>query len=195
MLGYIPAAHVCCKVITGYDIHGNACLILLSPQHNPKSRTNILSVPCDSRITSAAYDFTMGSNTHFTVPTTNYWQEILENTKEINAIAETQPWRYGYPARLPDSRILMLPIRPLNPTNPNEKVPTEAVASLLVNQASIDVVQQLGEFLANAIKRYNPDVIVGLPTLGLTLAPIVAQRLGHSKMTFPSHSFLCFIEA
>lgn len=66
----------------------------------------------------------------------------------------------------------MLPIRPLN----NEH--NDAVASLLVNQASMSVVAELGKFLADRIGPFEPEVIVGLPTLGLSLAPIVAQSLG-----------------
>jgi adenine/guanine phosphoribosyltransferase-like PRPP-binding protein len=72
----------------------------------------------------------------------------------------------------------MLPIRPLN----NEA--NDAVASLLVNQASISVVAELGSFLANRVRPFDPEVIIGLPTLGLSLAPVVAQNLGLSM--FPS---------
>src|SRR3954451_20143430 len=99
----------------------------------------------------------------FTEPTTNYWQEILPPDKDT-----PPPWKYGVPTRLPDSRVLMLPIRALN----NET--NDAVASLLVNQASISVVTELGTFLAERVRPFHPDVIIGLPTLGLSLAPIVA---------------------
>ncbi|KAG4444065.1 hypothetical protein IFR05_000418 [Cadophora sp. M221] len=108
------------------------------------------------------------ANAPFTEPTTEYWQEILPANETTSA-----PWRYGYPARLPDSRILKLPIRALN-TN-------EAVASLIINQAAIDVTAELGAFLADVVRPFNPDVIVGLPTLGLSLAPIIAQSLGHKR--------------
>jgi len=104
---------------------------------------------------------------HFTEPTTNYWQTLLPAEETTSP-----PWKYGVPAKLPDSRILMLPIRPLG-SNPNE-----AVASLLVNQASMDVVDELGSFLATKIKPFKPDVVIGLPTLGLSLAPIVARASG-----------------
>lgn len=109
----------------------------------------------------------------FTEPTTGYWQNILPPGK-----ASPPPWQFGVPAHLPNSRILMLPIRPLN----NES--NDAVASLLVNQASISVVNELGKFLADRVRPYNADVIIGLPTLGLSLAPIVAQNLGLSKELF-----------
>lgn len=68
----------------------------------------------------------------------------------------------------------MLPIRPLNNgTN-------DAVASLLVNQASISVVTELGSFLAECVRPFDAEVIIGLPTLGLSLAPVVAHNLGLS---------------
>ncbi|KAE8448165.1 hypothetical protein EG329_009769 [Mollisiaceae sp. DMI_Dod_QoI] len=108
-------------------------------------------------------------DTHFTEPTTQYWQEILPEE-----YLTPGPWQYGYPARLPDSRILILPIR-------QTAIPDEAVASLLTNQAAIDVSDELGIFLADIVRNYNPEVIVGLPTLGLTLARTVAKSLGHKR--------------
>lgn len=111
-----------------------------------------------------------GQNTHFTEPTTQYWQEILPVDYPTPA-----PWRYGYPARLPDGRTLVLPIRPMT-NNPNE-----AVASLILNQAAIDVADELGAMLANIVKDYDAEVVIGLPTLGLTLAPIVAKSLGFNR--------------
>ncbi|KAH8595535.1 phosphoribosyltransferase-like protein [Bisporella sp. PMI_857] len=107
------------------------------------------------------------STPHFTEPTTHYWQEILPASHIASA-----PWKYGVPVALPDSRVLVLPIRPLN----NGK--DEAVASLLVNQSSIPVVAELGAFLTEKVKEFDPEVIIGLPTLGLSIAPLVAQGLG-----------------
>ncbi|KAF7874826.1 hypothetical protein EAF04_002000 [Stromatinia cepivora] len=106
--------------------------------------------------------------THFTEPTTPYWQEILP----CNHIPKKPPYKYNYAAQLPDSRFLLLPIRRIIDQ------PQQAVASLLINQASMDVVDELSDFLAELVRPFHPDVIVGLPTLGLTLAPIVARKLG-----------------
>lgn len=68
----------------------------------------------------------------------------------------------------------MLPIRPLHAN------PEHAVASLLLNQASIAVVAELGGFLTECVRSLAPDVevLVGVPTLGLCVAPIVAEKLG-----------------
>ncbi len=109
---------------------------------------------------------------HFTEPTTPYWQSIVSADPSA---APGGPWKFGYPARLPDGRVLRLPIRQLGAD------PTQAVASLLVNHAAMPVVQTLGEMLAQALEPYKPDLLVGLPTLGLSLAPIVAAALGHTR--------------
>jgi len=95
----------------------------------------------------------------------NFWQEILPP----DAVAER-----GYPARFPDGRILILPIRPL----PDGK---RALASLIINQASFAVVDALAAALAQELAAFAPEIIVGLPTLGLTLSSAVAQKLGHTR--------------
>lgn len=109
---------------------------------------------------------------HFTEPTTGYWQRIIEAAAVERPEA---PWRFGYPARLPDGRVLMLPIRQL------ASEPAHAVASLLVNQASLDVVDTLGAMLARRLSAQAPERVIGLPTLGLALAPVVARALGHAR--------------
>lgn len=111
-------------------------------------------------------------STHFTEPTTTYWQSILPSTHT----PQNLPYKFSYPASLPDTRFLLLPIRPLASN------PKHAVASLLVNQASMDVVDILSDFLGDLVLSFAPEVIIGLPTLGLTLAPLVARRLGLGKL-------------
>jgi adenine/guanine phosphoribosyltransferase-like PRPP-binding protein len=95
----------------------------------------------------------------------NFWQEILPP----GAIAEG-----GYPAHFADGRILILPIRHL----PDGK---RALASLIINQASFTVVDALAAALAQELTAFAPEIIVGLPTLGLTLSSAVAQKLGHTR--------------
>jgi adenine/guanine phosphoribosyltransferase-like PRPP-binding protein len=86
----------------------------------------------------------------------------------------TGPWAAAYPAKLPTGAVLMLPIRPLAGTR-------NAIASLILNQASLAVESALADILAEKLGAYAPDVIVGLPTLGLSLARAVAERLGHTR--------------
>lgn len=82
----------------------------------------------------------------------------------------------GFPACLPDGSQLLLPIRIL----PGDG--SAAVASLIINQASFAVEDGLAEAMAELARPYAPDVIVGVPTLGLPLANNVARRLGHARM-------------
>jgi adenine/guanine phosphoribosyltransferase-like PRPP-binding protein len=79
-----------------------------------------------------------------------------------------------YPAAFDDGRRLLLPIRPLADGE-------HALASLIVNQASFEVVDAIGADLAAKLLAFQPEIVVGLPTLGLTLASAVAQKLGHSR--------------
>lgn len=111
------------------------------------------------------------SSPHFTEPTKDYWQEILPSP----TATKPPPYQNSIPVTLPDTRILNLPIRQLSHD------PTQAVASLIINQASFPVVQTLGEMLADIIRPCKSDIIIGLLTLGLTLAPIVAKELGHER--------------
>lgn len=110
---------------------------------------------------------------HFTEPTSGYWQEIAAPGSA--GASNEGPWQYGYPARLPGGRVLVLPIRSL------ASEPTHGVASLILNQASLDVVDTLGAMLAQRLRPLAPDLLIGLPTLGLALVPVVASALGHAR--------------
>lgn len=79
-----------------------------------------------------------------------------------------------FPAELEDGRQIKLPIRPL----PDGE---HALASLIINQASFVVQDALGKALAAKLEAFKPDIVVGLPTLGLTLASAVARDLGHGR--------------
>lgn len=70
--------------------------------------------------------------------------------------------------------MLVLPIRPLAGSD-------NAIASLILNQASFAVEAALADELARPIAEAEPDIVVGLPTLGLSLARLVAERLGHAR--------------
>ena len=108
----------------------------------------------------------------FTEPTTGYWQDM---TADIPArFTAAPPYRYGYPVRLPDGRVLVLPLRQL-PTGDS------AVASLIANQASHVVVAALADAMAEQARAFRADVVVGLPTLGFAFADRVAERLGHPR--------------
>jgi len=103
-------------------------------------------------------------------PTTGYWQSF-----DPGSASREAPWRYAYPARLPDGRVLRLPIR---------RVPGDglrAVASLIANQASLEVVDGLAAFMAELARPLGADVVIGLPTLGQVFVPGIAARLRQAR--------------
>lgn len=103
-----------------------------------------------------------------------FWQQIdPAGTYDTNP---AEGWADFYPATLPDGRQLPLPIRVL----PGDG--SAAVASLTINQASFAVEDALSAAMAEILLAYEPDVIIGVPTLGLPLANNVARRLGHTRM-------------
>jgi adenine/guanine phosphoribosyltransferase-like PRPP-binding protein len=113
-----------------------------------------------------------GAGTH-TRPTTDYWQHLLDGWPGGGSQPQP-PYRYDYPVRLPDGRVLVLPLRTLPERG-------RAVASLIANQASLAVVDALGRHMGKLARATGADLVVGVPTLGLTFAPLVAARLGHAR--------------
>lgn len=107
------------------------------------------------------------------VPTTSFWQTI--RPPAADRASSVPPYRYAYSARLPDGSELDLPLRRISGT------PNRALASLIANQASFEVVAALAAFMADLARPLSPQVVVGLPTLGLAFAPLVAQHLGMSN--------------
>ena len=99
-----------------------------------------------------------------------FWQEI-------EPAATTDADRAGivyHLAHFDDGRVLRLPIRPLADGG-------HALASLILNQASFSVVEAIADNLARKLAPFDVEVVVGLPTLGLTLAGALAQKLGHAR--------------
>jgi adenine/guanine phosphoribosyltransferase-like PRPP-binding protein len=110
----------------------------------------------------------------FTEPTTGYWQELTTHIPPRFSAAP--PHRFGYPVHLPGKLVMILPLRQLPDRD-------RAVASLIANQASHVVVTALANHMADHARSFNPEIIVGLPTLGLAFSPLVAERLGHCRYT------------
>jgi adenine/guanine phosphoribosyltransferase-like PRPP-binding protein len=79
-----------------------------------------------------------------------------------------------FPATFDDGRQLCLPIRELADGK-------HALASLIINQASFAVEEALCSSLAEKMKAFSPEVVIGLPTLGLTLASGTARKLGLNR--------------
>jgi adenine/guanine phosphoribosyltransferase-like PRPP-binding protein len=100
----------------------------------------------------------------------DFWQTI----HPPNSFPAPGPFVDSYPASFADGTQLLLPIRAL----PDG---IHATASLIINQASFTVLAAIAQNLADQLRPYAPDIIIGLPTLGLTLAAAVAQALGHER--------------
>jgi adenine/guanine phosphoribosyltransferase-like PRPP-binding protein len=97
-----------------------------------------------------------------------FWQDFSTTP------ASGPPYADRYSVELALGRYLDLPIRPL----PD---PSTAVASFIANQAGFTVVEFLTARMVELAKPFAPDIIVGLPTLGLAFAPGVAKGLGHGN--------------
>ncbi|WP_421758654.1 phosphoribosyltransferase [Devosia sp.] len=100
----------------------------------------------------------------------DYWQQLVEGRED----AKETRFDKSYPVWLSGGRQLLLPIRAL----PDGQ---HGLASLIINQASFAVVAALADEVASRLIPFAPDIVVGLPTLGLTLASAVAERLGHAR--------------
>jgi adenine/guanine phosphoribosyltransferase-like PRPP-binding protein len=110
-------------------------------------------------------------------PTERFWQAFSE-VPEVSG----PPYATRYAAQISRSKFLSLPIRQL-PGGENR-----AVASLILNQASFAVLDGLSEAMAACARSFRPEVIVGLPTLGLAVAPLVARHLGFSNFVALGYS-------
>lgn len=99
----------------------------------------------------------------------DFWQALLP----ASSVDDPLRWPDIYVATLADGRQLPLPIR--------AREDGTGLASLIINQASFEVVETLAAQLADRLRAEGVDLVVGVPTLGLTLAAAVARLLGHSR--------------
>jgi adenine/guanine phosphoribosyltransferase-like PRPP-binding protein len=101
-------------------------------------------------------------------------QDVWQQLYPAGSFSADQGHSQVFPVSLADGHQILLPIRPLADGK-------HALASLIVNQASFAVVDALADDLAERLAPAKPDIVVGLPTLGLTLASAVARKLGHDR--------------
>ncbi|MBI4785352.1 MAG: phosphoribosyltransferase [Oscillatoriophycideae cyanobacterium NC_groundwater_1537_Pr4_S-0.65um_50_18] len=80
------------------------------------------------------------------------------------------PYRDAYPVLLRDGSCLELPLQPF----PEGQM---AIALLMSNQTPFTVEQGLAPLLSELAAAFAPEAIVGIPTLGLDYARLVAQQL------------------
>lgn len=77
---------------------------------------------------------------------------------------------------MPDGTFLHLPIREIG------------VAGLIANQAGFAVLRALAGWMAELARPLAPEIVVGLPTLGHSLAAPVAEALGHPNWVAAGYS-------
>jgi adenine/guanine phosphoribosyltransferase-like PRPP-binding protein len=92
------------------------------------------------------------------------------------------PHAEDYTFRLPDGDWVQLPLIPLPPQE------TTAIVSLCITECSFDLEDRLSTAMAQLARDLRPDIIVGMPTLGLVLAASVARKLGHHHYVPLSYS-------
>lgn len=103
---------------------------------------------------------------HWMTPRTHYRAWITSEPT-----GEGPPYQDSYPVTLRSGAQLHLPIQPLPGGD-------EAIALLMSNQTPFEVERLLGSWLTQLAAEFSPEVIVGIPTLGLDYARIVARELG-----------------
>lgn len=86
-----------------------------------------------------------------------------------------------YPAAFANGEQIALPIRTISEGQ-------SAIASLIVNQASFPVFDRFVHELSELVLPATPEIVVGLPTLGLSLAADIARKLGHARFVALSTS-------
>jgi adenine/guanine phosphoribosyltransferase-like PRPP-binding protein len=106
-----------------------------------------------------------------------FWQQF-----EPPGSAADPPYLDRYPAVMPDRCVLFLPIRPL------PHAPDTAVASMISTQASFEVERAMVGWMAERVRPLEPEVVVGMPTLGLLYARALAEQLGMASWVAVGYS-------
>src|SRR5260221_5296160 len=117
---------------------------------------------------SSSFEFSRSWNWNRIMPRTNYHVSI---TPHPGCEASPPPYRDYYPVTLCNGTRLNLPIQPL----PGGR---EAIALLMSNQTPFEVEKELSSLMSRVAAEFSAEVIVGIPTLGLDYARIVARDLG-----------------
>ena len=105
-------------------------------------------------------------------PAAEHWQRY-------EAGAQPRPWAATAPIRMPDGRWLWLPLRDYGEV---------AVTGFIANQASFTVLRPIVGWMAEAVRDWGADIVVGLPTLGHVFGGPVAEALGHANWVAPGYS-------
>ena len=91
------------------------------------------------------------------------------------------PYRDHYALELPDGDRVELPLLPL----PDGQ---HAIVSLCITANSFELEERLSTAMTELARPLGPEIIVGMPTLGLVFAASVAKKLGHRHYVPLSYS-------
>jgi adenine/guanine phosphoribosyltransferase-like PRPP-binding protein len=83
------------------------------------------------------------------------------------------PYHDAFPVKLPDGDWAYLPLLPLPPDFET------AIAYLCITENSFDLEERLSTAMAELAGPLRPDIVVGMPTLGMVVAASVGKKLGH----------------
>jgi adenine/guanine phosphoribosyltransferase-like PRPP-binding protein len=83
------------------------------------------------------------------------------------------PYHDTFPVKLPDGDWAYLPLLPLPPDFET------AIAYLCITENSFDLEERLSTAMAELARPLRPDIVVGMPTLGMVVAASVGKKLGH----------------
>jgi adenine/guanine phosphoribosyltransferase-like PRPP-binding protein len=83
------------------------------------------------------------------------------------------PYQDAFPVKLPDGDWAFLPLLPLPPDFDT------AIAYLCITENSFDLEERLSTAMAALARPLRPDIVVGMPTLGMVVAASVGKKLGH----------------
>lgn len=103
----------------------------------------------------------------------DYWQAFEPGP------APAAPFTDLYPATMPDGTVLPLPLRDYGEVG---------VGGFIVNQASFTVLRHVSGWMTEAARPFGAEAVVGLPTLGHGVAPMVAEGLGHANWVAAGYS-------
>lgn len=97
--------------------------------------------------------------------------EVILHPPGTPRTAPGSSFQSHYPVSLADGSCLELPLRPLPAGD-------AAIALLMSNQTPFAVEQALADAMTALIRPLQPEMIVGVPTMGLDYARLTALRLG-----------------
>jgi adenine/guanine phosphoribosyltransferase-like PRPP-binding protein len=92
------------------------------------------------------------------------------------------PYKDAFPVKLPDGDWALLPFLALPPDF------STAIAYLCITENSFALEDRLSSAMAELARPLLPDVVVGMPTLGMVLAASVGKKLGHPHYAPLSYS-------